>query len=387
MKFIAKYGIGIYLIVTLLFKLNFIIPYAFTNILYQILMVMGILLFFSYSKVLFQGKRIRFFRFLYLILVFNLIFLLFFDLQEKSLLYVLAKFSTTNLIVFGVLFNYSFYERFFKAYFKYVLGLMLVLGYLLGQAADVSAGVQRMEIGFNPNDVGLFGALAVLSIMVFNPLWYKNKKDLILLLVFMLLTLLSGSKAALLNLIVGTILVYGFSFKIFAFALSLSLILAIAPKLGYTTSVDRLMSKERAFETRDEVFEIGLLTFHDSFWIGHGLDKYGWTDPKYWPSAELALGPHSTYLSIGIMYGVVFGTLFILLLFRFLIKSLKLFYRFDNPFLKFCVLVIVLCLVNGFFESLIVAVNEFITLLFWFAAGIICFYGSNKKLFYKQIGI
>lgn len=379
MKFIAKYGIGIYLIISLLFKLHFIIPVTLVNALYQILMVLGILLFILYSKQLFKKKNIAAFRVLYFILIFNLVYLIVFNFNTESVLYILAKFSTTNLIAFGLITNYNFYKQFFIRYFKYIIAIMLFLGYFFVGIGGTTGGGQRLAIGFNPNDVGLFGAFGVLSIMLFTPNWFKSKKELFLLLSFMLLTLLSGSKAALLNVLLGSLFIYRLSFKIVAIGIVVFLTFLVTPKLGFTTSIDRLMSSEKTFETRNEVFEIGILTIKDAFFQGHGIDKYGWTNPKYWPKPEDALGPHSTYLSIGIMYGIIFGSLFLLILLSILMKAIKSYFKFKDVFVKFCVLIIVLTFINGFFESLIIAVNEFITILFWFAVGVLGYYKLNYK--------
>lgn len=384
MRFIAKNGIGLYLIVSLLFKLGFIIPLSVVNVLYLILMGLGLILFFGYANRLFNPNSQKAFGILYFILLFNLIYLVVINFNTQSVLYILTKFSTTNLIAIGLITNYHFYKRFFIRYFKYIIGIILILGYFFGNIPQSTTELQRLSIGFNPNDVGLFGVLGTLSILLFNARWYKNKNDIVLLFVFLLLTLLSGSKAALLNLVIGTIFIYGFSPKILGVAFSLFLVFSITPKFGYITSIDRLLSKEKAFETRQDVFEMGLKTFHDAFFVGHGIDKYEWTDPKYWSVGEAALGPHNTYLSIAIMYGIVFGIIFTLILLSFLVKAIKTNLKTTDVFVKFCALIVVLAFINGFFESLIVGVNEFFTILFWFAVGVLGFYKIDYAKYAKH---
>ena len=380
MEFLRKYGMAFYFGITLLYKLNFIIPMASFSIFYYLIMSIGLIIMLPKYKGRFVGYYVKYFKYIYIIVGFNLIYLVVFGFNKESTLYWFAKLASSNLIMFSIISNISFYEKLFYKYFKYVLITLIGIGYLFGAVDEISAGdVNRLGMGFNPNDLGLFAALGVLSIMLFNRAWYKKKVDFVLFAVFCLLTLMSGSKAALLNLVIGVILIYGFNARIFIFALLLILVFLITPQLGYTTSIDRLLSKENVFETRNEVFEIGVQTFNDAFWTGHGLDKYGWTDPSYWPSPELALGPHNTYLSIGIMYGAIFGFIFIFLLLIQLVKAIKIFFKNKSPFVKFSALMIILCIINGFFESLIVGVNEFITVLFWFSIGVVSFAWSTGK--------
>lgn len=387
MNFFLKYGIGIYLSITLLYKLYFLIPLSFISSLYYFIMVIGLILVFKrYQRKSIVGYA-KSFKYLFSVLLLNLLYLLIFGGNTESILYWFAKLATTNLIVFGIVSNYNFYERVFIKYFKYIILVIILIGYMFGVSDEIINGdVNRLSMGFNPNDLGLFSALGALAIMLINKTWYKSKIDGILFFVFCLLTLLSGSKAALLNLVVGILLIYGISFKLVVFSISLWGVFLLTPKLNYTTSIDRLLSKESAFETRNEVFEIGLLTFDDSFWTGHGIDKYGWTDPKYWSSPEEMLGPHNTYLSIGIMYGVIFGSIFIFLLLIQVIKSLRIFLNKHSSFVKFSALIVILSVINGFFESLIVGVNEFVSVLFWFAVGVVSYSLStrNIKLNFKK---
>lgn len=380
MKFIAKYGIGIYLIISLLFKLYYIVPVSLLNILYYVLMALGILVFFISYKQILKTKYIKSFGLLYLIVILNFIYLILFNCNTESVLYFLAKFSTTNLIACGLIYNYQFYEKFIKQYLIYIIIFMLAIGYLSGVIVGDLSGSQRLSIGFNPNDIGLFSALGALSILIFNPKWYKNKKEFFLFFTFILLALLSGSKTALFITLVGIILIYGFNLKLIGISFLIILTFLFAPKLGYLTSIDRLTSNEGLFDSRDQVYVLGLLTLNDAFYTGSGIDKYAWTDPKYWPNEESSMGPHNTYISIGIMYGVIFGSIFLIILLSFLFKAKRSWIKFKNPFIRFCALIVFLTLVNGFSESLIVGVNEFITILFWFAVGALGYYNINYKI-------
>lgn len=386
MKFLAKYGIGIYLLITLVFKLYFIVPIALTNGIYYFLMIFGLISFPFYYKSLFANKMVfKSFAIFFSVNALNLIYFLFFDRTPESSQYLLAKFAASNLIVLGVVYNYTYYKSWFIKYFKYMMFIMVILGKFFGTVV-ASGELQRLSLGFNPNDVGLFGMLGVLGIITMDKLWHKKVINIVLFIFFILITLLSGSKAALLGMILAMFFTYGFSYRIVISTFLFLIVAYFSSSLGYVTSIDRFFSNESTFETRNEVYGAGIKTIQEQIILGHGLDKYNWTNPIYWDYPELALGPHNTYLAVAIMYGVLFGFVFIIFILKFAIKTFKKSFRSDDYFIRFCYFIILIMLVNGFFETLIVGLNEFITLLFWFAVGcvgynfIILSKNNNKKV-------
>ncbi|TDG37714.1 hypothetical protein EZJ43_01060 [Pedobacter changchengzhani] len=379
MKFIIKYGIGIYLIVTLLFKLGFILPHAFTNVIYYILMAAGVIVVPFYSKVIFSSKSIRVFWVFHAVNLLNFIYLLIFGLTNMdSWLYFLTKFSTFNLIILAFVYNYEFYKDSFVKYYKYIILLMLLMGVFFSGVTDDSAG--RLSAGFNPNDVGIFGLMGLFSVIILNKQWAKSKIDLALVAVFFVFALLSGSKATLLGIGLLGFMNYGLSLKSVGLAILAIGAIFIVSNFGYKTSVDRVFSKERTFETRDEVYKNGMLTFEESPVVGHGLDKYGWSNPKYFENPEDALGPHNTYIAIGIMYGILFGSAFLIILFSFLLFTKKISFSSGDEFTRYSFYFMLLILIIGFFETLIVGVNETVTLQFWVCLGVVAYnYSLNKE--------
>ena len=158
-------------------------------------------------------------------------------------------------------------------------------------------------------------------------------------------------------------------------------LIQFSSSLGFITSIDRLSSTENLFDSRTLVFEIGMQTFQDNIWFGHGLDKYAWTDPKYWAYPELMMSPHSAYLGILIMYGIVIGIPLILVLLWFPIKTFKSAYKSSDRYVVFCYIFVVIILIKGYSESLIIGLNEFASLLFWFAIGVVAYnhsFGPKK---------
>jgi hypothetical protein len=381
MKFIVKYSIGFYLIITLLFKLAFVLSHSFVNSLFYILMAIGVLILPFYSKVIYSRQSIKTFWVFHLVNLLNFIYLLLFDLNNiPSIFYFLTKLSGFNLIILGLIYNYSFYRNWIVKYFKYLMVVMLLLGMLFVGGSTQST---RLAIGYNPNDVGLFGLLGLFAIITFNPKWQKDKIDLALVIFFFVIALLSGSKATLLGICVVAFLNYGISLKSIGLASLCLVTIFVVSSLGYSTGVDRLMSKEGTFETRDVAYKNGMLTFMDEFTFGNGLDKYGWSNPKYFESPELAFGAHNTYISIGIMYGVLFGSIFIFLLLLFLSSIRAKVLKKGDEFVLFSYYFMLLIMIIGFFETLIVGVNETVTLLFWFSLGVVAYeYSSKSKVKY-----
>ena len=376
MKFIIKYGSGLYILASLMYKIGFIVPNIVPKTAFYIVMGLGILVIPSAYKVLYGNKSLKTFWIFHLINVLNLIYFLTFDLSNlDSLLYFLTKVSGFNLIILSMIYNFSFYREFMVKYFKYIVLFVLSLGYFYGGAETTD---MRLAIGFNPNDVGLFGVLGLFSIITFEKQWQKSKINLFMVLLFFTVSLLSGSKAALLGIFLVAFLTYGFSWKNVGFALLFSSMVFLSGSFGYNTSIDRLLGKEGTFDTREEVYRIGMLTFMDELSFGNGLDKYGWSNPKYYDSPELALGPHTTYIAMGIMYGIFFGSAFLLLILWFLFKSRKKILFLNDKFVLFSYYFLLIVMINGFFETLVVGVGEFITVLFWFFIGVVAFAQSFK---------
>lgn len=369
MKFIAKYGIGLYLLVSLMFKLKFLIPVEFTRVAFYILMGCGLIVIPVYIKVLYNNKSIKVFWLFHLVTLINLIYLVIFKYDNsQSWLYFLSKYATFNLIILGLIYNFDFYKDWITRNFKYLILVMLLLGMTYGARIVHD---DRLSIGFNANDVGQFSFIGLFAIISLNHEWQKKKILLTLVILFSLAALLSGSRGAILTISLSVLFFYGLSFKTIGLAILFSFVIYLSGNLGYTTGISRLSGKEGTFQNRNDEYEAGLLTFYDEFYTGNGLHRYGWANPKHFPDPRYALGPHNTYIATGIMYGVVFGSIFLFSIFRFIFNSWKTVKRKGDEFVKFCYYFLIIMMVNAFFETLIVGINEFITILFWLFIGVV----------------
>ena len=351
-------------------------------------MAFGVLLSIVYFNTIYSRFSIRTFWIFHAINVLNLLYVILFDLSNSdSIFYFGARLATSNLIIIGLISNYEFYKIWLKIYFKYVIFAMLIAGFYFAGSTVLSEN--RLEMGFNPNDIGVFGVFGAFSIFAFSSDIRKNKLDLILLIAFMLAVLFSGSKAALLNIFILILLYFKMSVRRIVILLILfATVFYISSLFNFMTGIDRLLNKnESLFATRSGEYGAGYKTLIDEFWCGAGLDKYAWANPKYFGRNEPVYGPHNGYLSMGIMYGVFFGSVYLMMILGFIVNVRKKVLHKGREFEKFAYFFLLITLINTFFESLIVGVNEFMSLLFWFMLGVCAlFYKTTKFSRNKYVG-
>ena len=90
------------------------------------------------------------------------------------------------------------------------------------------------------------------------------------------------------------------------------------------------------------------------------------------------MGAHNGYLSILLQYGIIFGGLVILIIFK---KSLEIirFYYGKNDYNLIYLFLVVYTLIAANFESLITGINEFHTILFWFSLSYLSYSKSLEE--------
>ena len=90
------------------------------------------------------------------------------------------------------------------------------------------------------------------------------------------------------------------------------------------------------------------------------------------------MGAHNGYLSILLQYGIIFGGLVILIIFK---KSLEIirFYYGKNDHNLIYLFLIIYTLIAANFESLITGINEFHTILFWFSLAYLSYSKSLEE--------
>jgi hypothetical protein len=105
-------------------------------------------------------------------------------------------------------------------------------------------------------------------------------------------------------------------------------------------------------------------TFADELMRGHGLARYGWTDPRL-SSGNIKSNPHNGYLGLGIMMGAVFAGIFVLILFRNCMVYMIDFFKNKKEGLRSYLFIVISILITAFVESYLIGINELMTSLFW----------------------
>lgn len=307
----------------------------------------------------------RSFLFLLLINVINLIYYLFFEneFNQDSLEFLLARFVQFSLISLAIYHNYDYYKKKFSSLIIKVISIIVVLGLFVDP--DLLSG-RYYGIIWNPN------MLASLSVLAFSFVLMKNEKktnvDVLLLILFFIVSIATGSRLALLIITVSFIYKFGLSIRNVFYAIIGFVLLFLISSIDLNTSFNRFSSQD-ILNDRTDQFNFAVNNLEKEFWFGYGLSEYSGLPSNVDIPEEyqgLLIASHNGYLSIFLQYGIIFGFFIILIIMR---KSLILSSYFirkeqkDNIFL----FIVILTLITSMFETLLTGINEFHTILFWFS--------------------
>ena len=307
----------------------------------------------------------RSFLFLLLISLVNLVYFLFFESEfnQDSLEFLMARFVQFSLISLSIYHNYDYYKKKFSSLIIKVISIIVVLGLFVDP--DLLSG-RYYGIIWNPN------MLASLSVLAFSFVLMKNEKrtnlDVLLLILFFIVSIATGSRLALLIITVSFIYKFGLSIRNVFYAIIGFILLFLISSIDLNTSFNRFSSQD-ILNDRTDQFNFAINNLEKEFWFGYGLSEYSGLPSNVDVPEEyqgLLIASHNGYLSIFLQYGIIFGFFIILIIMR---KSLMLSSYFirkeqkDNIFL----FIVILTLIASMFETLLTGINEFHTILFWFS--------------------
>jgi hypothetical protein len=307
----------------------------------------------------------RSFLFLLLISLVNLVYFLFFESEfnQDSLEFLMARFVQFSLISLSIYHNYDYYKKKFSSLIIKVISIIVVLGLFVDP--DLLSG-RYYGIIWNPN------MLASLSVLAFSFVLMKNEKrtnlDVLLLILFFIVSIATGSRLALLIITVSFIYKFGLSIRNVFYAIIGFILLFLISSIDLNTSFNRFSSQD-ILNDRTDQFNFAVNNLEKEFWFGYGLSEYSGLPSNVDVPEEyqgLLIASHNGYLSIFLQYGIIFGFFIILIIMR---KSLMLSSYFirkeqkDNIFL----FIVILTLIASMFETLLTGINEFHTILFWFS--------------------
>ena len=373
-KWLFKYGAVIFLFNTVLLSIES--TFDLGNQIF--LTIMGIFTFFllinpGLIKIVIFHKA---FSFLLILNILNLLyFILFHSVSDiEAIKYLLARAMQFSIISISIYFHFDYYKSQFLNHISSLVFFIVILSLLF--YPNVFSG--RYEgIIWNSN------MLASFIVIAFSILLLKNNdnslKDYILLFIFLVIALATGSRGALVGIAICIGFKYGFSLRNIVYSLIAFSIYFIVSRLNLDTSLNRF-AEQSMFNDRIEQAFFAIENINKSLFSGYGLDEYsGLPKDISLPSRFKGqiMTSHNGYLSIFLQYGVLFGGFILGLIF---VKAFQLisFFRFSNKTEKVFIFIIIYTFVSSIYETLITGINEFHTILFWFSLAFLS-YSKFKK--------
>ena len=372
-KWFFKYGFVLYLFNTVL--LSHGKTYSLGYNLFLFLMMLFSLLIVINPK---QIRLVLFhkaFNFLLILNLLNLVYwFLFHNFSDyEAGKYLFARAMQFSVISFSIYYNYDYFKERFMKHLVYFIFAIIVLGLIINP--DIFSG-RYSGLLWNPN------MLASLTSIAFASLLFSQKQrtqfDLSLLFLFLIISLSTGSRSVLVAVSLAYLFRYGFSVRNMIYILLASFSYAILVNLQLDTSVNRFGSQD-LFNDRLLQFQYAYETFLEKPLFGSGLDKYAYINldivPEYLSS--YAIAAHNGYLAIFVQYGLVFGLLILGIIFY---QTLRIYLKIDKKDLSelFYLYIIIYTLLNAVYESLMTGINEFQTILFWFALALLSYSNFRK---------
>ena len=367
-KWLFKYGAVIFLFNSILLSIES--TYVIGNQIF--LALMGIFLFVLLINPK-QIKTVLFHKAFLFLLIINLLNLLYFFLfhsisDYEAIKYIMARGIQFSIISTSIYFNYEYYkDRFFHHIVYLIFGIVVVSFFL---DPFLFSGRYR-GIVWNPN------MLAGFTVTAFAILFLNSEKrtnfDFFILFSLLLTTLASGSRGALVAIVLVLLLKYGFSLRNIFYGVFSLVIIVIILATNLDTSLNRF-AEQSLFNDRTLQYHYAYETLIKKPFFGYGLDKYAYIDislvPTYLKGAIIS--SHNGYLALITQYGILFGGIVLLIIFK---KSLQAYSFFNNKkgFERVYFFIILHTLIASIFETYITGINEFNTILFWFSLAILSY--------------
>ena len=370
-KWFFKYGLVVFLFNTILLSIEF--TYQLGDALFlgcMALFALVLLINPSQIKYIILHKAFNFFLLLNII---NVLYWLFFhsfsDYQAGK--YLLARGLQFSIISFSVYYNFEYYKNKFLKHLVYVIFGVIAIGLVIN--LNIFSG-RYYGIIYNPNALASFSVIGLASLLLNSK--KKTNFDYFLLFTFLIISLSTGSRGVLLGIPLAFIFKYGFSMRNIAYAVFAIATYLVIITIQLDTSINRF-AEQSLFNDRLLQYYYAFETLKQKPFFGFGLDKYAFINPEIIPSGLENIYPHNGYLAILVQYGFVFGFLVLSII---LYKSISFLNKdaLKNPENKFYIYLVAYTLLAAVFESLITGINEFQTILFWFALAFLSYSKFRK---------
>lgn len=292
-------------------------------------------------------------------------------LKDESLVYLVSKVLLFMMFALFMSLNTDEYKQ------KCLKGLAVLILLACGYGAfaqTIDTETFRVSFGFmNANSAGTLAAIAF-GIILQNK-FFKRIISIPAMIYLTYVVMMTGSRSALIVYVIGwffsdlrKVPVYKYILLLIPLLLLIPYFLPYFGDMGSSNAITRMMSsfsgKESMFSNRENVYAAGLRTFEDELMRGHGLARYGWTDPRL-SSGNIRSNPHNGYLGLGIMMGAIFAGIFILTLFWNCMVYAIDFFKNKKEGLRTYLFIVISILITAFVESYLIGINELMTSLFW----------------------
>ena len=373
-KWLIKYGTVIFLFNTILLSIE-----ATFNIGEQIFLFLMVIFLFVLLINPKQLKIILFHKAFLFLLILNLINLLYFLLFHAisdfdAIKYVMSKGMQFSIISTSIYFNYEYYKDRFLYHIVYLIFGIVVVSFFLDPF--IFSG-RYSGIIWNPNMLSSFTVTAFAILLLNNE--KRTNLDYFILCSLLLTTLASGSRGALVAIVLVSLLKYGFNIRNIFYGVCSLVIIVIILATNLDTSLNRF-AEQSLFNDRTLQYHYAYETFLKKPLFGFGLDKYSYIDKSLIPAylKGVNMGSHNGYLALFTQYGILFGGIVLFIIFK---KSLQAYSIFNNKkgFERVYFFIIIYILIASLFETYITGINEFNTILFWFSLAILSYSKFHKE--------
>lgn len=361
-KWLFKYGIVIFLFNTIFLSIKE--TYVLGNKVFLGLMI-------TYSVVLIinptQIKKIIFHKSFSFLLILNLINILYFILFHafddiEALKYLFARGIQFSIISLSIYHNFEYLKTKFLDNIVSAVFFISILGILVNPSIFIG---RYSGIIWNPNMLASFAVIAF-SILFLKKESYSNY-DIFLMLFFFLISIATGSRGALVGIVLAFLVKYGFAKRNLIYAVLATLGILLISLLNLDTSINRF-AEQSLFNDRLLQYQYAWLSIKEKLFFGYGLDKYAYLDKSLVPSylKSKIIGAHNGYLAIITQYGLVFGGAVLLVIIK---KSIQVvsFFKDTSENVRIYSFIVIYALFAAIYETLITGINEFHTILFWFS--------------------
>ena len=297
----------------------------------------------------------------------------------ESLKYLFARFIQFSIFSITIFYlDFQFPDRLIK-----------FLKYLTISILFISIGLNFPDL--NNRYVGVFlnaNEFAIIMVVGFSIILLTEKFSLInllLLISFSSLVILSGSRSAIIGIFTAIIfyLIYNKERNWNMFFFLICSIIGLSIYTGDNNALIRVFNSELGVNRKYE-YLYAIDTFLQKPFFGYGLKNYAFIDFSLlqYGDTEIDFGAHNGYLSILVQYGIFFSLFFFATLFYYLtiiFKSGLAFFGNNLNNTKFLFFILVYTLINGLFENTLIGINFLQSNLFWIIMGYLLFYNFKKN--------